>query len=677
VKRRRLGVSIAAAAVPSTAAESSASCSPSVNISPRDEWFSADIRRRLHSTFESATPFPHVVIRPFLGEAGLRAVRADIEKVAAREKETDLFRFFQTAELGGVAGSSHGTTGGARPSVMKRRRKRSTVARAAAATMGSAPSLVALARFFGSSEFRVLSQDITHCGELSDRIDLAAQVYTRGGHLLCHDDVIGTRKVSFIYYMTDPEEEWRPEEGGALELYPMEPGAPHGTPATSPVKELLPLADSLAMFITEPGVSFHSVREVRGSRARVALQGWVHAPSLELTASFGRRGAATLSQILGGAARRPAISGGAIDKASADSCGSAHAVAGEHAELTAVAEETPQAPATTGTTVMRLTPEDVEFLSQWISAEYLVDAQLETVAERFADSSYAALKQFLRADIAGSLATSLSEADRVDGFGPGAEEPAVPEYQTGVVGGWALVGPPHLQRYLRFPYGRTTTGGEARGSGFSGEGNSLLLREVAEECGEKARPPQQRLGSYLRELARGLFGSGAFRRWLQICTRLEPRDAGHVEIRRFRPGLDYTVAAHASSAVLDAAELDATLAVVDDSAADVAARWQGEDVGGFESYVEADDEGATVEAQERYRGADTDGPLVNLPAASNTLCLVMRDTKTLRFVKYLSRDAPSSRVDIAASYVVDAPAESSCSDASPSHSASPPPCHEA
>ncbi|CAL1137931.1 unnamed protein product [Cladocopium goreaui] len=45
---------------------------------------------------------------------------------------------------------------------------------------------------------------------------------------------------------------------------------------------------------------------------------------------------------------------------------------------------------------------------------------------------------------------------------------------------------------------------------------------------------------------------------------------------------------------------------------------------------------------------------VNLPAVPNALCLVMRDDKTLRFLKYVSRDAPSSRADVSASYRVDA-----------------------
>lgn len=50
----------------------------------------------------------------------------------------------------------------------------------------------------------------------------------QGGHLLNHDDVIGTRAVSFIIYLTDPDEAWTAEDGGALELYPLVEGGGWG-----------------------------------------------------------------------------------------------------------------------------------------------------------------------------------------------------------------------------------------------------------------------------------------------------------------------------------------------------------------------------------------------------------------------------------------------------------------
>ena len=51
----------------------------------------------------------------------------------------------------------------------------------------------------------------------------SASSHTHAGcHLLCHDDVIGTRRVSYIVYLTDPDDPWVKEDGGALELYALD-----------------------------------------------------------------------------------------------------------------------------------------------------------------------------------------------------------------------------------------------------------------------------------------------------------------------------------------------------------------------------------------------------------------------------------------------------------------------
>ena len=46
---------------------------------------------------------------------------------------------------------------------------------------------------------RALVEKVTGCGAIDpDKMDLSANVYAKGGHLLCHDDVIGSRLVSFV-----------------------------------------------------------------------------------------------------------------------------------------------------------------------------------------------------------------------------------------------------------------------------------------------------------------------------------------------------------------------------------------------------------------------------------------------------------------------------------------------
>ena len=65
---------------------------------------------------------------------------------------------------------------------------------------------------------------ITGCGSIGDTVDCSANVYMRGGHLLCHDDVIGNRLVSFVLYLVD--EDWSESDGGAFELFPVVDGEP-------------------------------------------------------------------------------------------------------------------------------------------------------------------------------------------------------------------------------------------------------------------------------------------------------------------------------------------------------------------------------------------------------------------------------------------------------------------
>lgn len=58
------------------------------------------------------------------------------------------------------------------------------------------PSLFAIRDGLYSLEFRRLVQSLTGSGPLSgQQIDLSANAFGHTGHLLCHDDVIGTRKV--------------------------------------------------------------------------------------------------------------------------------------------------------------------------------------------------------------------------------------------------------------------------------------------------------------------------------------------------------------------------------------------------------------------------------------------------------------------------------------------------
>ena len=136
-----------------------------------------------------------------------------------------------------------------------------------------------------SPKFRSFIQAVTGCGPLSgSKQDMSVNSYRKGCHLLNHDDVIGTRRVSYILYMPLPEYQgWQDEWGGALELYPVKPG-PEGVPEPEciPNNCIPPSWNQFIFFEVQPGKSFHSVEEVvvgegEDGRQRLSISGWFHA----------------------------------------------------------------------------------------------------------------------------------------------------------------------------------------------------------------------------------------------------------------------------------------------------------------------------------------------------------------------------------------------------------------
>ena len=123
---------------------------------------------------------------------------------------------------------------------------------------------------------------------------MAVNTYRKGCHLLNHDDVIGTRRVSYILYMPLPHHRpWKKEWGGALELYPVgeADGGSAGSatdegivlePLPVPSKSIPPAWNQFVLFEVQPGRSFHSVEEVvvdegEDGAQRLSISGWFHA----------------------------------------------------------------------------------------------------------------------------------------------------------------------------------------------------------------------------------------------------------------------------------------------------------------------------------------------------------------------------------------------------------------
>lgn len=661
----------------------------------RASLFGAEAEQRAAESFKSARPFPHIVIRdlivdsvsspsaaagaaagaaasdeeksspaapPLSSSLLLRAVRDEIlEHVTATYKETDLFRVFQTGDLANIDGLP--------------REERET----------KLPALCALRAALSSEKFVSLVERVTGCGALAPgRVDLSCNVYAPRGHLLAHDDVIGSRRVSFIVYLTDPDEPWdAAADGGALELYPLVSSSSSSSPSESnlgdtaalpppsvaPSALLPPFWNSMAMFVVTPGVSYHSVQEVtaKEGKARMSISGWYHAPQ----APEGAESAASLAQLRLGKGQDAVQDHAPFVDVVGES---------EEEEEKEKEKEKKEEGESAEARALRLaslapTERDLAHLARFVSRAYLRPQAWAAVRRKFEEDGSVQLHGFLRPELARALAVATKRADNKDGLGrrSGEEEqdggkaprPPPSDYFVGARGGWTAVGPPHKQRYLRF-----------EGAAASEE----ELEGVAASASASKEESPSDPGPLLSALRRDLFSSLPFFRLLKQLTTVAQLGAAG-EVRRFRPGLDYSVAHY--GVLTSDPRLDAVLCFVDDGSLkeeekvkktghvndDDDSEWAAGEVGGFEAYVLGDDddeEAGAVEAGEGgvggsrkkssdaavYKKADDDGDsgVLNVPAAANCLSLLLRDEGLMRFVKYVSAAAPGSRWDLAMEY---------------------------
>lgn len=87
------------------------------------------------------------------------------------------------------------------------------------------------------------------------KTDMSINLYEKGSHLLTHDDVIGTRCVSFILYLVnapDVEGGWKDAWGGGLRLYKTVEGVPENEPCLT----IPPQWNQMSMFGTSPSHRF-------------------------------------------------------------------------------------------------------------------------------------------------------------------------------------------------------------------------------------------------------------------------------------------------------------------------------------------------------------------------------------------------------------------------------------
>lgn len=482
-------------------------------------------------------------------------------------------------------------------------------------------------------------------------------VYTPGCHLLCHDDVIGSRRVSWILYLLDPDRPWKPEYGGALRLYPTEQlkvatGEKVRVPQPDFSVSIPPAWNQLSFFTVQPGESFHDVEEVYrrqqgepeeddGGRIRMAISGWFHIPQpgedgYEEGLEEKLAEKSSLAQLQGG-------------KADVFDEPRSHFVENPHWEEQAKAGDD------------AISADEFDFLIKYMNPNYLLPDTVDELSKMFSDESSLRLAEFLSPKFCARLREYLESKDHE----PNPSLPCNPLYKERSEVGVAR--PPHKHRFL--------------------------YRKAVQPI-ETTYPDSTTLTPY-DDLVDILFPHPAFTKWISLVTGIT-LTRSNILARRFRRGMDYTLATAYDDEdpqlevclgitptkgwgdeEEDNAEAQENgVAVKNGRASEQPARPQ-EEVGGYEMYMAADDdEGADTGAasaegsthtgagQRRktkadpavYRSAaddEDDGILFSQPAAWNNLAIVLRDRGVLRFTKYVSRAAQGDRWDICAEYGVE------------------------
>ncbi|KAI0896924.1 Oxoglutarate and iron-dependent oxygenase degradation C-term-domain-containing protein [Annulohypoxylon nitens] len=580
----------------------------------RNGLFDKDVLDKYTNGYAKSTPYKHSVIHELIDDTLLRAVREEIKNnVSFTPKETDIYKIHQSGDLANLDGLDD-------------------------EALAKLPSLLALRDAMYSQAFRDYVAHITGCGPLSGRkTDMAINVYTPGCYLLCHDDVIGSRKVSYILYLTDPDIPWKAEWGGALRLFPVrtikgKDGEVARTPAPDVSKIIPPAWNQLSFFAVQPGESFHDVEEVyhaknkkqlekEGGRVRMAISGWFHIPQI------GEDG------YVEGAEEKLAKNSGLMQlQGNPDQY--------DLPQWKPVKVEQPQS-----SSQEEFDEADLEFLLKYMAPTYLTPDTLDQVAEQFEELSTITLPNLLGKKFAQKLKDYITAQ----------ESTPLPEDSDKIENGpWRVAKPPHKHRFLYLQADDSKKNGASK---------------------EDASP--------IKELLEEFLPSPQFRRWLQIATR-SVVESHEFLARRFRRGKDYTLATGHDGKP----RLELTLGITptsgwggaedddedEDEEEETKSNGKGKgkgkapkkngkketekeeeepvEVGGHEVYMAGDDD-ANEDAAIYKSGSDDDNILFFEAAAWNNLSLVLRDSGVLKFVKYVSEKAPGDRWDISGTFEVE------------------------
>ncbi|KAH8587191.1 Oxoglutarate and iron-dependent oxygenase degradation C-term-domain-containing protein [Bisporella sp. PMI_857] len=575
--------------------------------------FDPKVLKEYTTSYVGSESCKHSVIHALVNDTLLRSVREEInENVHFSPRETDMCKY-QSGDLANLDGLED-------------------------AALEKLPSLLKLRDALYSESFRQYVATVTGSGDLSGRkTDMAINAYTPGCHFLCHGDVIGSRKVSYILYLTDPDIPWKEEWGGALRLYPTrtyedDNGEKTVTPSPDFTKVIPPAWNQLSFFAVQPGESFHDVEEVycartkeqlqkEGGRIRMAIIGWYHIPQIG----------------------EPGYMKGAEEKWGHNS--SLMQLQGnpdkydfpQQQPITVDAKSKPLEE-------KELEETDFDFLLKYMAPTYLTPDTLEQVSESFLKLSSVTLDGLLSAKF----------AERVKNYIQSQEVSPTSAIATGSKGSWSIAKPPHKQRFL-YQQPASAAPGNTK--------ESITHLDPITELLDVFLPSRQ------------------FRQWLEIATECEVENFD-ILARRFRRGQDYALATSyegkprleislgltptpgwgdeeedvepTGEEVIKGNNKGANDRKKVNGKGGIGVRPEEDDIGGHEVYMAGDDDvaigGAAV--YKASPDADDDNVLFTMPPSWNKMSIVLRDSGVLKFVKYVSKNAKGDRWDISGSFGV-------------------------
>ncbi|SCU77780.1 LAME_0A02212g1_1 [Lachancea meyersii CBS 8951] len=571
----------------------------------------------LKNEIAMSKPYNWGTIRDLIDDDLLRKVRKEIEtEIHFTNKETDIYKVNQSGDLANLSGLDWND-------------------------LSRLPSLCRLREILYSEVYRDVISHVSGAGTLSgSKMDMSINTYTKGCHLLTHDDVIGSRRVSFILYLPEPGKRWKDHYGGGLRLFPsIVANVPHSDHSA----KLVPQFNQIAFFKVQPGFSFHDVEEVHVNKHRLSIQGWYHIPQEGEKgyipgeeAEWVKTNTSTLAQLESNVLQDyefPKNERNILPY---------HQIR-HFDEL--LAAQTSEHEATESSVDLSLLSEgELKYLAEFISPHHLTSAGIHKLQSQFVTKSQLQIDDFLN-DTKSEVLKKLIKTDEL--------QKECPYESVNVEAPWKTALPPHKWRYLYI-------------DGKSHE-NFQTEQDILNSLNNEEMPNYNLLSKTLDPVKNNtetelisvatFLESTAFKKFLALVTLLSPLSE-QVLIRRFRPGKDFTLATQINKNDLlervkgfVEAVLEGTLCLTPTDG------WESGEVGGYELYMDNqdDDDEANTDIKDAavYRSDDTgDSVLINKPPSWNSFNLVLRDESVLQFVKYVSWAAKSSRWDITAQWDV-------------------------